>query len=336
MAQDRARTGLRTTWDDHKAPELLAKLAGSGESAARQAVAVAARWDAGEARRLLFFPTPNGAGCYAALLPGPKPSGRAMVMFYMRHVKDTFGFALPFVGMQSLGTLFAHENLSLRSQALETFPRISGLEELDWFAEPASVAAAAAKADPEGMGRRFDEGAILRLHERLRDVVRGGATRALIHNDGAPGTGGGGAAAPGESVCDQCHINTSTLTFVHNQVSGSGAFSETLFEKCIPMARVRIPVSRKSRKVPGSNAWTCLSSFFFSEETGFTFFFCAHILCRAQDLGGQILCDPLPRSCAAHRIRQTISCAQPATSCAPHRIITPNLQDMAVISCATL
>ena len=119
-------------------------------------------------------------------------------------------------------------------------------------------------------------------------------------------------------------------------ISGSGAFSETLFEKCIPMARVRIPVSRKSRKVPGSNAWTCLSSFFFSEETGFTFFFYAHILCTAQDLGGQILCDPLPRSCAAHRIRQTISCAQPATSCAPHRISGPNLQDVAVISCATL
>ena len=32
----------------------------------------------------------------------------------------------------------------------------------------------AAKADPEGMGRRFDEGAILRLHERLRDVARRG------------------------------------------------------------------------------------------------------------------------------------------------------------------
>ena len=53
-------------------------------------------------------------------------------------------------------------------------------------------------------------------------------------------------------------------------------------------------------------------------------YFLAHILCRAQDLGGQILCDPLPRSCAAHRIRQTISCAQPATSCAPHRIMRPN------------
>ena len=58
-------TGLRTTWDDHKAPELLAKLAGSGESAARQAVAVAARWDAGEARRLLFFP------CHRTVAPAP-------------------------------------------------------------------------------------------------------------------------------------------------------------------------------------------------------------------------------------------------------------------------
>ena len=48
------------------------------------------------------------------------------------------------------------------------------------------------------------------------------------------------------------------------------------------------------------------------------FFWCA------QDLVCHILCDPLPRSCAAHRIRQTISCAQPATSCAPHRISGPN------------
>ena len=44
----------------------------------------------------------------------------------------------------------------------------------------------------------------------------------------------------------------------------------------------------------------------------------------SEDLVCHILCDPLPRSCAAHRIRQTISCAQPATSCAPHRIMVPN------------
>ena len=125
------------------------------------------------------------------------------VMFYMRHVKDTFGFTLPFViagGLQSLGTLFAHDNLFLRSQALDAFLRISGLEELDWFVDPVSVAEAARKADPMSPGRSLDEGTVLRLHERLRDVARGSAIRALFHNDGAPGTGGDGAAAPGEAT----------------------------------------------------------------------------------------------------------------------------------------
>ena len=70
---------LRTTWAEPKAKEMLAKLAASGEGAARQAAAVADRWDADEARRVLFFPTANDAGCYAALIFGPKPSGRAMV-----------------------------------------------------------------------------------------------------------------------------------------------------------------------------------------------------------------------------------------------------------------
>ena len=52
-----------------------------------------------------------------------------------------------------------------------------------------SDAPAGREAGKEGWTYWHDEGAILRLHERLRDVARGGATRALIHNDGAPGTG---------------------------------------------------------------------------------------------------------------------------------------------------
>eukprot|EP01135_Chromosphaera_perkinsii_P001933 Nk52_evm82s212 gene=Nk52_evmTU82s212 len=58
-----------------------------------------------------------------------------LALLYIKHIKS-FDLAKSFVlkgGLASLVSLFEYENLYLRSQAMDVFLQISGLEEFDWF-----------------------------------------------------------------------------------------------------------------------------------------------------------------------------------------------------------
>ena len=99
------------------------------------------------ARQVLFFPQPEDMDFWPHLL-GQAPDGApkdhpqtkaltaALPIFYMRHSRD-WALCRPFIlagGLAALSYLLVHENLYLRSQALESLSRLTDQSEhLDWL-----------------------------------------------------------------------------------------------------------------------------------------------------------------------------------------------------------
>lgn len=99
------------------------------------------------ARQLLFFPQPEDMDFWPHLLghapdgapkdhPQTKALTAALPIFYMRHSRD-WALCRPFIlagGLAALSYLLVHENLYLRSQALESLSRVTDQSEhLDWL-----------------------------------------------------------------------------------------------------------------------------------------------------------------------------------------------------------
>ena len=100
-----------------------------------------------KARDVLFFPQPDDMDHWPNLISQP-PDGApkdhpqnktliaALPLFYLRHSRD-WVLCKPFIiagGLAALSDLLVHENLYLRSQALESFSRLTDQSEhIDWL-----------------------------------------------------------------------------------------------------------------------------------------------------------------------------------------------------------
>jgi tetratricopeptide (TPR) repeat protein len=100
-----------------------------------------------KAREIIFFPQPEDMDFWPLLLshapegaPKDHPQNKALVctlpVFYLRHSKD-WALCRPFIlagGLAALSDLLVHDNLYLRSQALESFSRLTDqCDEIDWL-----------------------------------------------------------------------------------------------------------------------------------------------------------------------------------------------------------
>jgi len=100
-----------------------------------------------KARELIFFPQPADMDFWPDLLSQPPdgapkdhPQGKTLIctlpVFYLRHSRD-WALCTPFIlagGLAALCDLMVHENLYLRSQAVESFARLTDASEhIDWL-----------------------------------------------------------------------------------------------------------------------------------------------------------------------------------------------------------
>ncbi|EQC31395.1 hypothetical protein SDRG_10996 [Saprolegnia diclina VS20] len=101
------------------------------------------------ARQLLFEPTAADGQWYAALVQGP-PHGapathpcaitcqRYLAMMYLCHAQE-WSFASEFIlhdGLVTLVSMFDHEDIHMRGQALDTFTQLTSNPAFDWFQQP--------------------------------------------------------------------------------------------------------------------------------------------------------------------------------------------------------
>jgi hypothetical protein len=100
-----------------------------------------------KAREIMFFPQPEDMDYWPDLIsqapdgaPKEHPQNKTLIgalpIFYLRHSRD-WSLCKPFIlagGLAALSDLTVHENLYLRSQALESFSRLTDQSEhLDWL-----------------------------------------------------------------------------------------------------------------------------------------------------------------------------------------------------------
>ncbi|KDO33461.1 hypothetical protein SPRG_02268 [Saprolegnia parasitica CBS 223.65] len=133
---------------------LVAKFQGYYETPATASVeeVLRKRLTDDRARQLLFEPTPSDGLWYAALVQGP-PHGapathpcaitcqRYLAMMYLCHAQ-VWSFASEFIlhdGLVTLVSMFDHDDMHMRGQALDTFTQLTSNPAFDWFQQPTTA-----------------------------------------------------------------------------------------------------------------------------------------------------------------------------------------------------